>query len=245
MTADLKEAYTFGDDAHDPEQSAPFPPNHPPKNQWPSAHPEFRSTMYEYYNSIMIFSRKLLQIIALALHMPETYFDHTVTFPMTGIRILHYPPQSTPSGKDLGLGAHTDYDLFTLVMQNAVPALEVLNANGKWISAPPLPHTFVVNIGDFLQRITNGAFKSTVHRVVNTSGKERYSMPFFFSPDESATLRTVESCVGVGEAEEEVNAGAYYRERLLAARYQHPAAVAAREQAKREKEGRVAVEAEG
>ncbi len=90
--------------------------------------------------------------------------------------------------------------------------------------APPIPRTFVVNIGDFLQRITNYQFRSTVHRVVNKSGEERYSMPFFFSPDAEATLAVLPNCRKENEQYEELNAGEYFRQRLLAARYQHPAA---------------------
>jgi isopenicillin N synthase-like dioxygenase len=216
----------MGDDAHEPEQNAPFPPGpeDPKKNNWPSADPELRPAMYRYYNDVLAFSKKLMRIFALALDLPETYFDNVTQFPMTGVRILHYPPQEVKGAEDIGLGAHTDYDFFTLVCQGEVAALEVLNANGIWVPAPPKPRTFVVNIGDFLQRITNYQFKSTVHRVVNKSGQERYSMPFFFSPDRQATLAVLPTCRKEGEKYEELNAGEYFRQRLLAARYQHPAA---------------------
>jgi isopenicillin N synthase-like dioxygenase len=222
----MKEAFTMGDDAHDPEQNAPFTPGpeHPKKNSWPSKQPEFRVTMMTYYLEVLAFSRKMMAIFALALDLPETYFDAATKFPMTGVRILHYPAQPTTDGEDIGLGAHTDYDLFTLVCQHDVPALEVLNANGIWIPAPPKPRTFVVNIGDFLQQITDYKFQSTVHRVVNKSGEERYSMPFFYSPDREATLAVLPTCREEGRKYEEVNAGDYFRQRLLAARYQHPAA---------------------
>jgi isopenicillin N synthase-like dioxygenase len=216
----------MGDDAHEPEQNAPFRPGlqDPKKNSWPSAQPEFRPAMYTYYNAVLAFAKKLMRIFALALDLPETYFDNVTQFPMTGVRILHYPPQEVKGAEDIGLGAHTDYDLFTLVCQGQVAALEVLNANGIWVPAPPKPRTFVVNIGDFLERITNNQFKSTVHRVVNKSGEERYSVPFFFSPDRQANLAVLPNCRKEGEEYEEVNAGEYFRQRLLAARYQHPAA---------------------
>jgi isopenicillin N synthase-like dioxygenase len=216
----------MGDDAHEPEQNAPFTPGpqDPKKNSWPSARPGFRPAMYTYYNAVLAFAKKLMRIFALALDLPETYFDNVTQFPMTGVRILHYPPQEVKGDEDIGLGAHTDYDLFTLVCQGQVAALEVLNANGIWVPAPPKPRTFVVNIGDFLERITNNQFKSTVHRVVNKSGEERYSVPFFFSPDRQANLAVLPNCRKEGEEYEEVNAGEYFRQRLLAARYQHPAA---------------------
>lgn len=163
-----------------------------------------------------------MQAFALALNLPETYFDEATSFPMVGIRILHYPPQERQDARDIGLGAHTDYSFFTLVQQENVAALQVLNANGIWVEAPPKPRTYVVNVGDFLSRITNGVFKSTVHRVLNRSGEERYSMPFFFSPNEEATLEVVPTCKKEGVDEESVNAGDYYMERLRAARWQHP-----------------------
>lgn len=223
----MKEAYTMGDDAQEPEQNAPFTPlPEESKNSWPTTYPEFRPAMYSYYNHVMAFSKKMMQIMALALELPENYFDEATSFPMAGVRILHYPAQPTSEEQNIGLGAHTDYDFFTLVLQSSVAALQVLNANGIWIEAPPRPQSFVVNIGDFLSRITNNRFQSTVHRVLNKSGKERYSIPFFFSPNREATLSTLPTCrdTNKGEEYEEVNAGEYFRERLIAARYQHPAA---------------------
>lgn len=221
---DMKEAFTIGDDPHDPEQKAPFPPslNEPPRNSWPPAYPEFRPRIYEYYTRVLAFSHKLMQAFALALDLPETYFNEATSFPMVGIRILHYPPQEVKGKTDIGLGAHTDYSFFTLVQQESVAALQVLNANGIWIEAPPKPRTYVVNVGDFLSRITNNRFKSTVHRVLNRSGEERYSMPFFFSPNKEATLSTLPGCENEDGKFEEVNAGEYYMERLRAARWQHP-----------------------
>lgn len=216
----------MGDDPSEPEQNAPFtsPPEEVGKNCWPSAYPEFRPLMYAYYSKILAFSKKMMQIMALALDLPEDHFDNVTSFPMAGVRILHYPPQEKSGDEDIGLAAHTDYDLFTLVLQGTVEALQALNANGIWVDAPPKPGTFLVNIGDFLARITNNTFRSTVHRVLNKTGEDRYSVPFFFSPNKEATLATVPTCRGKGQEYEEVNAGQYFRERLIAARYQHPAA---------------------
>lgn len=220
----MKEAFSMGDDASEPEQNAPFdfvgkPPE--PKNTWPTAFPEFRPQIYNYYTSVLAFARKLMQTFALALDLPENYFDKATTFPMTGVRILHYPAQETPEASDIGIGAHTDYTFFTLVQQENVAALQVLNANGIWIDALPRPRSYVVNVGDFLSLITNNEFKSTVHRVLNKSGEERYSIPFFFSPNKEATLDVVPTC-RTGKEEKGVNAGEYYLERLRAARWKHP-----------------------
>ncbi|KAF2490626.1 2OG-Fe-II oxygenase [Lophium mytilinum] len=222
---DMKEAFSFGDDPHEPEQNAPFKPGpDAPKraNAWPSAYPGFRPAMYDYFNRVKAFSQALMRIFALALDLPENFFDAAISFLMLGIRALHYPPQEKPNADDIGLGAHTDYDFFTLVQQENVAALQVLNANGIWIDAPPQPRTYVVNVGDFLSRITNNKFKSTVHRVLNKSGEERYSMPFFFSPNREAMLSVVPNCRDKGQIYEDINAGDYFMERLKAARWQHP-----------------------
>jgi isopenicillin N synthase-like dioxygenase len=222
----MKEAFTIGDDPWDPEQESPYTPSPdtPKRNSWPPAYPKFRPQIYSYYLRALAFSRKLMEAFALALDLPENYFDEATSFPMAGLRILHYPPQERQDARDIGLGAHTDYSFFTLVQQETVAALQVLNANGIWVDAPPKRRTYVVNVGDFLSRITNNTFKSTVHRVLNRSGEERYSMPFFFSPNAEATLSTVPTCVSKskGGEYEEVNAGEYFLERLRAARWQHP-----------------------
>lgn len=101
-------------------------------------------------------------------------------------------------------------------------ALEILNKNGIWVPAPPIPRTFVINIADFLQQASNGRFQSTVHRVVNKTGLERYSIVIFFSADESATVKVLPTCRKDGETYEEIKVGDYYCRRLQAARYKHP-----------------------
>src|SRR4051794_39194227 len=124
----MKEAFTIGHDPHDPEQNYPYPldPTLPKRNSWPKAYPEFRTQMYKYYTHVLAFSRKLMQIFALGLDLPENYFDEATTFPIVAIRSLHYPPQETSKAQNIGLGAHTDFSFFTLVQQESVAALQVL-----------------------------------------------------------------------------------------------------------------------
>lgn len=168
-----------------------------------------------------------MRLIALALDLPEAYFDHMADFPIASVRALHYPSQEVPS--DVGIGAHADYSWFTLVNQlSPTPALEVLNENGAWISAPPIPNTLVCNVGDFLEIVTAGVLVSTVHRVVNRTGEERYSIPYFFSPSRDVVLNTVPGCEREGKEIKGLLAGDWQRERLLRARYKHPISVAAR-----------------
>ncbi|KAJ9157591.1 Clavaminate synthase-like protein [Pleurostoma richardsiae] len=240
---DLKEAFSMGEDGTDPEQHAPSDTGvvYPKKNQWPSNNLELRSSLYAYYSYALAFSRQLLHIFALALDMPEDFFDQFCRFPMTAIRALHYPPQEVEHGAEPGLGAHTDYCMFTLVCQDKVPALQVLNDNGIWVDALPRPKSFVVNIGDFLMQVTGGTFQSTVHRVVNLTGERRYSMPFFFSPDEDAHISVLPQFRNEGETYDEISVGEYFRRRLFAARHKHPAVLKWKEELKRTKEEAAAI----
>lgn len=145
----------------------------------------------------MILARRLMKTFALGLGAEETYFDNSVTAPFTSILLNYYPPQA-PDGEDPeSLGAHSDFEsaypppsrfrilmreiAFTILAQDMLGGLEVLNKNGIYVPATPIYGMFVVNVGDFLQRISNDIFLSTVHRVRNLSSAERYSIPFFFS----------------------------------------------------------------
>jgi isopenicillin N synthase-like dioxygenase len=218
----------MGEDPSEPEQKADLPHDQQqqeenPRNQWPSSPSAafFRPALYRYYSHVRAFARRLLGIFALALDLPEDYFDSIATFPMAGVRAIHYPPQEVSS--DVGIGAHTDYSWFTLVCQTAPPALEVLNGNGIWVPAKPTPRTFVVNIGDFLKLVTGGTWLSTVHRVRNMTGEERYSMPFFFSPNEDSCIKVLEAFRDPVKSYDDISVRDYYDQRLKAARKENAA----------------------
>ncbi|KAJ5690045.1 hypothetical protein N7462_004437 [Penicillium macrosclerotiorum] len=159
-------------------------------NQWPDEEtiPGFSQTYIKYCATVLELCRKLMRIFALALEIPENYFDSKVQSPGITSRMMHYPAQSANAEVQEGLGAHTDWECFTILSQGKVPGLQVLNHNGEWILAPPIPGTLVVNIADCLSTWTNKKFKSTIHRVTNLSGEERYSIPFFFGIDYDATV---------------------------------------------------------
>lgn len=108
-----------------------------------------------------------------------------------------------------------------------MPALEVLNQDGVWVDAPPQPGTFVCNVGQYLERQTNGRFPATVHRVRNRTGRERYSLPFFLTMDPDAELTTLDCCVEPGEESkyENINVGELYIRRVLPARQKHPTSI--------------------
>jgi isopenicillin N synthase-like dioxygenase len=214
----------MGEDATDPEQNRPITPaTAKPRNQWPTA-PEaafWRPAIYRYYNHMLEFSRRMLHIFALALELPEDYFDAISTTPMTNVRAVHYPPQEIDT--DVGIGAHTDFCWFTLVCQSQTqyPALEVLNGNGIWVPVHPEKNTFVVNIADFLKLVTGGTWQSTVHRVRNMGGEERYSMPFFFSPNEDGKVNVLERFRKPGHKYEDIIVGEYFQKRLDVDRTTH------------------------
>lgn len=128
------------------------------------------------------------------------------------MRILHYPAQTASVDEQNGIGAHTDFECFTMVTQDGVSGLEVLSKEGHWVKAKPVPASFVVNIADCFMRQTNDFFVSTVHRVVNRSGRERYSAPFFWGFDRRMVLEPVETCVGEGNPMKYpvMTAGEYY-----------------------------------
>ncbi len=165
-------------------------------NQWPAEDDDFQHALSACYDAMLGLSRSLLRCFALALNLSEQHFDAYVTKPLATMRILHYPPQSGVISEDqIGIGAHSDYECFTILAQDDIPALQVRNSEGRWIHVTPVPGCLVVNIGDQMARWTNDLFKSTVHRVINTSGKERYSIPFFFGPNYDTVVEVLPACV--------------------------------------------------
>jgi isopenicillin N synthase-like dioxygenase len=197
---DLKEGIKIGRDlaASHPLVQAKTPLHGP--NQWPQNLPGWREVMQEYYDVMEGLGRRLMRAFALALGLEEQYFDRWLKSPMTTLGPLHYPPQKgriTPA--QIGAGAHSDYGCLTMLAQDAAGGLQVRNASGEWIDAPPIADSFVVNIGDMMERWTNGVFTSTLHRVVNVSGLERYSLPYFFDPDFNAEVVCLETCLEPGE----------------------------------------------
>ena len=135
------------------------------------------------------FRNSPLRIFALASDIEDTFFDSIAIFPMAFVRPLHYPPQEVGNGNEPGIAAHTDFAAFTVLCQDAVETLEVLNKHGVWIPALPIARTFVINIANYLQLLTYHRPESTVHRVVNRTGKGRdIQSPFFFVFDWNAEL---------------------------------------------------------
>jgi len=161
-------------------------------NLFPENPAGFSAVVLEYIGQVSLVGKTILQGVALSLGLKETYFEHHYTHdPLILFRIFHYPAQAADS-EEWGVGEHTDYGLLTILLQDTVGGLQI-KSNGKWVDAPPISDTFICNIGDMLERITGGLYKSTPHRVLNKAGKNRLSFPLFFDPGFDAPVRKIEN----------------------------------------------------
>ncbi|MFW2081551.1 isopenicillin N synthase family dioxygenase [Acinetobacter guillouiae] len=172
---DLKEAYDVN---YDHQSQADRRPLIGP-TQWPDD-PIFKQQVSAYYQHIKAVGHEIFQSFALALGLDEHYFDAHISKAPSQLRLIHYPYHPEIQDKE-GIGAHTDYECFTLLLPTA-PGLQVLDKTGQWIDIPLLENTLVMNIGDMMEILSNGRYLATKHRVKKVS-EERYSFPFFFSCD--------------------------------------------------------------
>lgn len=172
---DLKEAYDVNLDLPAPEPGAPMLG----PTQWPGR-ADFKPAVSAYYAAVAALARRVFRGFALALGLAEDHFDAHLSRPPSQLRLIHYPHDPAAADRG-GIGAHTDFEFFTLLRSTA-PGLEVRNGAGAWIDAPPIPGAFVVNIGDMLEVWTNGTFTATAHRV-RPVAEERYSFPYFANCD--------------------------------------------------------------
>jgi len=187
---DQKEGLYFGEElpADDPRVLAGTPLHGP--NQFPAEPAGLREAVLEYMAALTRLSHRLLAGLALSLKLDANYFaDRYTKAPLTLFRIFSYPPPADPAL--WGVGEHTDYGLLTILLQDDAGGLEV-KSHSQWISAPPVPGSFVCNIGDMLDRMTRGIFRSTPHRVRNPAPRPRLSFPFFFDPNFFARVQPID-----------------------------------------------------
>ena len=185
---DLKEGIYFGQE---------LAPDHPKVKAGTPLHgsnlfPDvlgFRETVLEYMAAVTNLGHTLMRLLSLSLELDEQYFSrHFTSDPLILFRIFHYPPEPhLPEDRQIdakqhwGVGEHTDYGLLTILKQDGCGGLQI-KSRDLWIEAPPIDNAFVCNIGDMLERMTGGLYRSTPHRVRNVSGRDRYSYPLFFDP---------------------------------------------------------------
>ncbi|MEO1111687.1 MAG: 2-oxoglutarate and iron-dependent oxygenase domain-containing protein [Pseudomonadota bacterium] len=219
--SDLKEAFNIGLDLapDDPRIVAGEPFR--AVNQWPDL-PGWKETMLHYFNEVWSLGRRLHQAISVDLGVDRDFFEDKLDAPMATLRLLHYPPQpSNAEEGQIGAGTHTDYGNITILLPDGVGGLEVQRRDGVWLKAPTIDGAFVCNIGDCLMRWTNDVYVSTPHRVVNTSGRERYSIAFFLDPNPEAEVVCLPGCLSPGEpAKYPAISGADYLKTRLDASYE-------------------------
>ena len=155
---------------------------------------EWHETCMEYLRAMTTLSRELMRALALSLELPQTFFDDFAGENANStLRMIHYPPTPQSSDqKSRGVGAHRDFGCLTLLLQDSVGGLQVQDeTKGQWLDVTPVPGVYVVNLGNLISRWTNHHYISNTHRVLNFSGRDRYSIPFFFSGDVSHTASTL------------------------------------------------------
>ena len=157
-------------------------------NQWPEDE-AFKRDVKAYYEAAIDASHMLFRGFALALGLPEDTLTKLVTAPPSQLRLIHYPFNADATQDSPGIGAHTDYECFTILLPTA-PGLEVLNGAGEWIDVPLIENAFVINIGDMLEILSNGEFVATAHRVRKVQ-QERYSFPLFCSCDYDTVISPI------------------------------------------------------
>ena len=184
-THDSKEVFFWGWDVDSTDQDVVdgvpmvFP------NQWPDqVAPFLRTDILPYYNAIIELGRIVLSALSYGLGKPKNFFDAAYKKPLGRGQLVYYPPMSSKDLKEhrFGAASHTDFGVLTILLQDMQGGLQVLNQNDEWIEAPPIENSFVCNIGDLLERWTNGDLKSTKHRVINLNKSARYSIPIFCDP---------------------------------------------------------------
>ncbi|UJR13022.1 hypothetical protein I4U23_000049 [Adineta vaga] len=195
---DQKEAFNLGLELSEDDPEVKRGATLQGPNTWPDL-PGFRETIYDgYYLAIKELAQQVAGAFALALKLPEDYFVPLTDKPVANMSVIYYPPQSLDKPLDknrIGALQHTDFGAFTLLQQsNDVTALQVQNIKKEWIDAKPIEGALVVNIGDTMQRWTNDQFVSTLHRVINVSDKERYSIAFFFGPNYFTNVDCIPTC---------------------------------------------------
>jgi isopenicillin N synthase-like dioxygenase len=183
MKPDLKESFVWGLELspNDPDVLSGKSLMGP--NQWPSFLPELRRDLYDYFLEALTCGRRLMKGLAASLDRPFDFFENAFAKPLARGGTIYYPPQPRDMGDNqFGVAPHTDYGGLTLLAQDEAGGLQVLSKSGDWLTAHPLPGTLVINVGDLLGRWTNDRFNSNAHRVVNSTGRERQSIPIFFDP---------------------------------------------------------------
>jgi isopenicillin N synthase-like dioxygenase len=192
---DLKEGIYFGAELSDDDERVKSGQPMHGANLFPEI-PGFRDTVLQYIDALTNAGHALMSGVAISLGLSEDYFAQRYTGdPLVLFRIFNYPSSSQtskPSDVRWGVGEHTDYGLLTILLQDDTGGLQV-KSQSRWIDAPPIADSFICNIGDMLDRMTRGLYRSTPHRVQNVAQRDRLSFPFFFDPNFNARVQPIET----------------------------------------------------
>ncbi|XP_065175728.1 probable iron/ascorbate oxidoreductase DDB_G0283291 [Sycon ciliatum] len=192
--ADTKENFQFGE-----EESGSEPSRTPLRgpNVWPSESllPGWRQRVYKYYNRTAPLAMRICGLIATSLGLDRGYFEDKFTEPLSLVALNHYSERrSSPDDGVFGCGEHSDYDIITLLVTDDVPGLEVRLKDDTFLAVQPKKNAFICNVGDTIQHLTNDRYRSAPHRVVNRSGRERFSAGLFFRPDFNCVIDCLPCC---------------------------------------------------
>ena len=169
------------------------------RNQWPAGHDGMRAMMVAYFKTLEALGGRLLPVLARSLELPAEFFaPYFANEAHLNLRFLHYPPQEVDDDEQFGQGPHTDNSFITMLAREDVPGLAVRLPCGEWLAPPVIEGTFLVNLGNVMKRWSNDRFLSTPHGVLNDSGRDRYSIAFFYSPNPDARIEVVPTCTGPG-----------------------------------------------
>jgi len=213
---DLKEFWHVGRDLPEGHRFR----GHMPDNLWPSEVEGFKDVFQRLYAAFDEAGLKILRAVARFLKLDEEYFTDTVRDGNSVMRLLHYPPIDKPTGSHIRAGAHEDINTITLLLGAEEAGLQLQTKDGRWLDVSPKPGELVINIGDMLQRLTNGKLRSTSHRVINPApdraSKARYSMPFFLHFRSDFLIEALPGTVPEGEQPKwaPITADEYLQERL-------------------------------
>ncbi len=153
-------------------------------NVWPPAMPSLKTGVYPFFDAASACAEDLLRGFALGAGLDAEHFIRDRDRPVSRGSLQYYPPQPANAEQDqFGVAPHTDFGVLTVLCQDDIGGLELQLLSGEWVAVPPIPGTFVCNIGDLLERWTNGRYRSTMHRVINSSGRERLSLVLAYDPN--------------------------------------------------------------
>ena len=180
--------------------------NHFHPNLWPEQPEGFRAAYENYFREMSELAQTIMRVFALALDLPEHYFDDKIDAHISRLRVRNYPaPTDDPDEGQLRVGPHSDYGSLTILKTEDNPGgLQVRNQAGEWVDVPIEPDCFVINIGELLARWTNDYWRATLHRVKNpppdqSEGSRRQSIVFFHNPNYDAEIACLPTCLGPGE----------------------------------------------